>query len=295
VYNNIAIGDSAAGIAMIFPGFEEGSKNNLSDYTFEELCKYKTIYLSGFTYDDKSKAEALLLRLSESGVQVYIDMNRVPEDRAKKQMELFGVNAQTITLTETYPEFEYKADTYKSLDFSADTPTWNTIYLNGLENVDGYCNMAQKNLPYIGTSKNNNLHFIGLNIVYYLQISKDSEVKKLVESIFGMDENSIPYRRVVPVTIKTENNKITIYSKYTNVNTTLSSMDIFSSGNDYKTNNNLIVVDSGETVIDIGYPHFKMGILVTVVGISFAIFAYVLMLKMKESDEDDETKENDGK
>ncbi|SEW36212.1 6-pyruvoyl-tetrahydropterin synthase-related protein [[Clostridium] fimetarium] len=295
-YKNIAIGDSASGIAMIFPSFEEGSKTNISDYTFEELCKYNTIYLSGFTYDDKAKAEELLLKLSKSGVQVYIDMNKVPEDRAKKQMELFGVNAQIITFTETYPEFQYKADTYKSLDFSADTPAWNTIYLNGLENVEGYCNMPEKNLPFIGTSQNENLHFIGLNIVYYLQTTKDLEIKNLVGSIFGMDEFSTPNRKVVPLSIKTDSNKITIYSEYNNVNTTLSSIDIFSSDNNYKTNNNLIVVDSGVTVIDIGYPHFKMGILVTAVGIILAIITYVLMLKMKEkkeNDDNDEIKEED--
>jgi len=293
-YKNIAIGDSAAGIAMIFPDFEEGSQNNINDYTFEALCKYNIIYLSGFTYDDKSKAEELLLKLSESGVQVYIDMNRVPEDRANKQMELFGVNAQSITFTETYPEFEYKTQTYKSLDFSANTPEWNTIYLDGLETVDGYCNTAEKNLPYIGTSKNENLHFIGLNIVYYLQTSKDLEIDKLVESIFGVDENSIPDRQVVPVSIKTENNKITISSKYNNVNTTLSNIDIFSSANDYRITHNLVVVDSGITVIDIGYPHLMMGILVTAVGISIAILNYILMLKMKENEEDDhETKKND--
>jgi len=281
---------------MIFPSFEEGSKTNISDYTFEELCKYNTIYLSGFTYDDKSKAEELLLKLSKSGVQVYIDMNKVPEDRAKKQMELFGVNAQIITFTETYPEFQYKADTYKSLDFSADTPAWNTIYLNGLDNVEGYCNMPEKNLPFIGTSQNENLHFIGLNIVYYLQTTKDLEIKKLVGSIFGMDEFSTPNRKVVPLSIKTDSNKITIYSEYNNVNTTLSSIDIFSSDNNYKTNNNLVVVDSGVTVIDIGYPHFKMGISVTAVGISLAIITYVLMLKMKENkenDDNDEIKEDD--
>ena len=292
-YKNIAIGDSASGIAMIFPDFEEGSKNNINDYTFEELCNYKTIYLSGFTYDDKTKAEDLLLRLSESGVQVYIDMNKVPEDRAKKQMELFGVDAQSISFTETYPKFEYQAETYKSLDFSADNPEWNTIYLDGLENVDGYCSMPEKNLPYIGTSKNENLHFIGLNIIYYLQTTRDSKMSKLVESIFGIDKNAVPYRSVVPVSIKTENNKITIYSKYNNVNTTLSSIDIFSSDSNYRTNNNLVVVDSGVTVINIGYPHFEIGILVTVVGISLAILTYVLMLRMKENEGNDETNERD--
>ena len=153
--------------------------------------------------------------------------------------------------------------------------------------------MTEKNLPYIGTSKNENLHFVGFNIVYYLQTTRDSEMSKLVESIFGIDENSIPYRKVVPISIKTEGNKITIVSQYNNVNTTLSSIDIFSSKSNYKTNNNLVVVDSGVTVIGIGYPHFEMGVLVTVVGISLAILTYVLMLRMKENEKNDETKESD--
>lgn len=287
-YKNIAIGTSAAGIAMMFPSFEEGTKTNLNDYTFEELSRYESIYLSGFTYDDQDKAEALLLKLSESGIQVYVDMNNIPADRATKQKQLLGVNAQSISFTETYPEFEYNGNFYKSLDFSADTGEWNTIYLNGLDNVDGYCNMTSKKIPYIGTVKNENLHFIGLNIIYYLETTRDSEIKKLVGSIFKTDENAVPNRTVVPITVTTENNRIEIYSEYDNVDTALSSLDIFSSNHAYRTKNNLIVVDSGVTVIDIGYPHLMKGILVTIVGLILACLTYVYMLKMKEIDENEE-------
>lgn len=281
-YENIAIGQSASGIAMVFPAFEEGSKSNINDYTFEELSKYKKIYLSGFAYDNKTNAEALLLRLSESGVEVFIDMNRVPEDRATKQMELFGVNAQSIKYTDSFPEFEYNGITYRSLNFSLDVGEWNTIYLNGLENARGYCNMTEKNVPFIGTSKNENLHFIGLNIVYYLQTTRDSEVKKLVEAIFEMNESTIPYRTVVPISIQKSNEKIEINSSYDNVNTTLSNIDIFSSQNNYRINNNLITVDSGLTEIKIGYPHFYRGIMVTVFGVLLGILTFAVMRNKKE-------------
>lgn len=292
-YHNIAIGDSASGIAMIFPSFEEGNRYNLNDYTFEELSSYETIYLSGFTYDDKAKAEELLLKLSNSGVQIYIDMNRVPEDRAKKQMELFGVTAQSITFADAYPELEYKGVTYNTLDFSAESQQWNTIYMNGLDRVDGYCTMTEKSIPYIGIAKNDNLHFVGLNIVYYLQSTRDAEMKKLVESIFGIQESTIPNRQLVPVIIKTDNHMITIYTNEDNVNTTISSLDIFSSDDKYRTNNNLVVVDSGTTVIDIAYPHLIKGVLVTAVGMILAIFIYVRMLKLKESEDNEDNKDSE--
>lgn len=290
-YKDIAIGESASAISMIFPSFEEGAENNINDYTFEELSHYRNIYLSGFTYDDKNKAEELLLKLSESGVQVYIDMNRVPVDKAKKRSEFLGVNSQSIVFTKSYPEIEYDGKAYNSLDFSSDIDGWNTVFLQGLNNVEGYYNAEGKTFSCIGTSKDKNLHFIGLNLVYYLQTTKDSEIEKLVEALFGMDGNAIPNRKLVPLNIEISHNKIKINSEYDNVNTTLSSLDIFSSKEAYKTYNHLIMVNSGSTVINIHYPHYIIGILVTCVGICLVIIIYIKMLKMKEYEENEKIKE----
>jgi uncharacterized membrane protein len=267
----------------MFPDFEEGAKANINDYTFEELSRYQAIYLSGFTYDSKQQAEALLLKLSANGIQIYIDMNKIPVDKATKQMELFDVTAQSIKFTDSYPDFQYNGNTYKSLNFSAETGEWNTVYLNGLEHVQGSCDMTEKTIPYFGTAKNENLHFIGLNIVYYLQTTRDSEMKKLVNAIFGMDETSVPYRKVVPVTIQKDSNQIVINSVYDNVNTTLSSIDIFSSESRYRVSNHLIYVDSGTTVIHIGYPHLYRGMAVTVIGFLLGIVTYMLLRKKSRS------------
>jgi 6-pyruvoyl tetrahydropterin synthase-like protein len=281
-YQDIAIGKSASGITMIFPGFEEGSRNNINDYTYEELSKYNTIYLSDFTYKSKTEAEELLLKLAESGVNIYIDMNRIPMDEVKKTMELFGVTAQNISFSESFPTFTFQNNTYSSLDFLYNVGEWNTVYLLGLEQVDGSCDMTNKLLPFLGTARNKNLHFMGLNIVYYLQTTRDAEIKKLTDAIFGMEESSVPERQIVPINIKNSNNRITITSEYDQVNSTLSYIDIFHSNRQIQTNNNLIMVNSGTTVIDIKYPHNEKGLTVTAIGLILAVLTYIAMRKVKE-------------
>jgi uncharacterized membrane protein len=281
-YKNLAIGKSASGIAMIFPSFEEGTKQNINEYTFEELIKYETIYLSGFTYDNQEKAEELLLRLSENGVNVYIDMNAVPMDKVKKQMELFDVKAQTISFTDALPEFEYQGTQYQGLDFAYGTGDWNTVYLIGLEQAMGTASVTKKDIPYIGTSKNDHLHFIGLNILYYVQTTKDAEISKLAETIFGIDRTALPTRNLVPISIKTTNNQIEIHSNYDNVSTTIAQKDIFSSDETYRIKDNLIMVDQGSTIINLSYPHVVKGIMVTILGLMLTVFIHFRLKNTKE-------------
>ncbi len=281
-YEAIAIGDAASYITMIFPCFEEGLKADITKYSFEELSSYRTIYLSGFTYKDKTAAEELLEKLAKSGVQIYIDMNRVPVDPIKKSMELFGVTSQGITLSDSFPEFIYKGASYTSLDFSYDVGEWNTVYLLGLDKVDGSCNMTNKILPFLGTTKHKNLHFIGLNITYYLQMTRDSEIQKLAEAIFQLNGSSVPERKVVPISIQKKHNQISIQTDYDNVNTTLSYLDIFQSDQEFEVDNNLITLDSGTTVLKMKYPHAEKGLAVTVIGIILAILSFVLMRRRKE-------------
>jgi uncharacterized membrane protein len=267
---------------MIFPEFEEGSKANINDYSFEELSSYRIIYLSGFTYDDKIAAEELLNRLAESGVNIFIDMNRIPVDPISKSMELFGVTSHSITFSDTLPVFTYQDATYTSLDFTYDTGDWNTVYLLGLDQVEGSCDMSNRILPFLGTAGNKNLHFIGLNIMYYLQTTGDMEILKLAKAIFSFDDNVVPERQVVPISIQKDHHQIIIHSDYDQVNTTLSNIDIFRSNQEIRTKNNLITVNAGTTVIPMKYPHTKKGLAVTAIGILLAIVSYTSMRSRKE-------------
>lgn len=52
-YEAIGIGSGTPLISQSFPAVEETDSDNLNDYTYERLSKYKEVILAGFTYDDK--------------------------------------------------------------------------------------------------------------------------------------------------------------------------------------------------------------------------------------------------
>ena len=281
-YENIAIGSSADSIARIYPSFKESRASDLNDYTFEELMGYKNIYLSGFTYKNKEKAEDMLLKLAEAGVNIYIDMSSLPEDKAKKEMEFLGVTARTISFEDTYPTFYYFSEPYTSLEFPEELSDWNTVYLDGLDNVEGFSDMANKELPFIGTTENNNIHFIGLNIIYYLEITNDSVIDGLIDNIFSMDGNQVPKRELVPISIEKNINQLRIISDYDNVNTTLAHIDIFNSDQSYTIDHGLLVVGKGTTVIHMKYPYLIPGLLVSFSGVILMLIIYWNLQKAKK-------------
>lgn len=61
-----------------YPGIKETSDTNIDDYSFTELSKYKTVYLDGFTYKNVDNAEALIKKLSDSGVKICIFTDVMP-------------------------------------------------------------------------------------------------------------------------------------------------------------------------------------------------------------------------
>ncbi len=284
-YENLAIGESAKEIALLFPSFKEGISVNLNEYTAEELKQYKKIYLSGFTYEDKEKAEQLLNEIANCGVKIYIDMNKIPVDKKTNRYQLFNVSAQVITFQEVYPELYYKGVTYRSRDFATDTEeysddlsTWNTVYLDGIKTIDGYCNLNGQKTVFAGTSGNNNIYFLGLNLLYHVQTSNDEVLINLLQDIFKVDTDTTPERKLVPVDIEYQADRIIIKTEQDNVNTTLSYLDIFHSDKPVSKDNNLLVVNQGTTTIYLKYPYFKEGLMLSISGvilmILFLFFSY---------------------
>lgn len=281
-YENIAIGNAAKELAMLYPNFEEGFSDNLSDYTYDDLKKYHKIYLSDFEYSSRSEAEKLLNKLAEDGVKIFIDMNKVPVDAKTNRQEIFGVSVQPITFERRFADINYQEEVYKTSGFPDTYKSWKANYLIGLDNVTGYSSMNGKELALCGTNGNDNIVFLGYNFVYYAEIANDSTALKLLSAILDEEIGTCPKRELVPLQITHGINKIIIESEYDHVNTTLANIkDIFESKQKYTTVNNLIEVNSGNTTIWMHYPYKKNGTFVTFCGIIlFAI--YILYLWRRE-------------
>lgn len=279
-YDNLAIGLDAKEITLMFPNFELGHSNNLDDYSIEELAKYKKIYLSNFIYKDKLLTEKKLTEVSNLGTKIYIDMNHIPVNKKTNIYEIFGVSAQTIIFNQGFSSIMYNNEKNKLNDFDESSDPWNTVYLSGLYNEEGYAYMDDKKLPFVGTQENRNIVFIGFNIVYHAEISGDAQAEKLVSEIMEEKNNNIPKRKIVPLKISYSNNNITIESYEDKVNTSLSYLDIFKGDKPIFENNNLLIVDKGITQIKLSYPYFTQGMILSIIGVLVTII-FICKIKIE--------------
>ncbi len=279
-YDNIAIGNVARYIATIYPTFKEGDSYNVNDYTVEELSKYKIIYLSDFTYDDKESAEKLLEEVSNNGTKIYIDMNKVPVNIETNLQEIFGVQVQTITFSDNFPAIYYNDEKYKTSGFTTDGGKWKANYLIGINEVTGYSDINGTEISFSGTNDNKNIVFLGYNFVYYVEANHDIIGLGLLSSIFDLEVGETPDRQIVPIEVTYNDREIIIDSEYDNVNTTLANIDIFSSDKEYTEENSLIVVNKGNTVIDMNYPYFIEGLMLSISGF-VGLIGYIVYLRKR--------------
>lgn len=282
-YSGLAIGTTAALVPGILPSFHPGDKQEIDSYTVKELEQYDSIYLSGFFYNSKKDAEKLVREVAADGVKVYVDMSRIPADPLTNQMTFLGISAQPITFYDSYPELITDTATTTAIPFADGYEAWNTVYLTGLEEPDGYAWFENTKLNFVGTDSTKNITFLGFNLLFHAYTAGDPEVKALFNSLMELDTYKLPERSVVPLTVTYETNQIIIQSDYDNVNTTIAWQDTFSSKQKISSMNNFLIVNKGTTVIHMTYPYLSEGILVSAAGILLeAAIIYMIFRKPKE-------------
>ena len=282
-YNALAIGSTSQLVAEILPNYQPGDKLIIDDYTVSELEQYDKIYLSGFFYNDKTKAENLVRQLADSGVKIYIDMNRIPQDPLTSRMTFLNVSAQPIKFYNNFPKLITEDDVVSPKSFANGYEQWNTVYLTNLEESTGYSWFEETKLNFCGTGDTKNITFIGFNLLFHTYTSDDYDVKNILNSIMDIDDGSLPERTIVPLEINYETNKIIIKSEYDNVNTTIAYQDTFNSDNNISDTNNFLIVDKGTTIITMKYPYFMEGLIVSIIGILLEFFLIYFYFKKEKT------------
>jgi len=273
-YESLAIGEDAECICYMYPQFGYADRTNLNDFSVEELKKYKSLYLSGFTYDDKGKAEEMLEKLADSGVKVFIDMQHVPMNKLNGKVEFMGVYAQGITFTDRFPILETDNGSQFKLDVSTpEYDVWNTVYISSVENSIKASEYDTKDdLTYLGTNGNDNITFIGFNTVYYYTVTRDRDLLPFLNEVFDETENELPKRDIVPLSVEYQYDQVVVETNYDDVNTNIANLDCFDSLRDEHSENNMIVVDHGKTVIKVKNHTKVAGALLTISGVLLLLY-----------------------
>lgn len=281
-YSMIGIGTSAPYMSLSLPAMEETLSPNLNDYTFEELSRYRIVFLNRFTYNDKEQAEQLVRDLSNAGVKVIICADGMPENPLIKVPEFLGVSTSPILFENGFPLLYFQEDEVDCNLFCDGYSDWNTVYMNGLDKVDGCLWDHEVQQAFLGTKENENIVFVGLNMTYHYFLTEDPNAERMLEYVFGEMTDVLPQRRIVPIEITYHNDSIVIDSEYDNVNTTLAFHDIFESDRPTENRLQLLYVSEGETIVSMKYPYLIPGTALSGGGIVLAAVVYICLMREKK-------------
>lgn len=264
-YEGIAIGDYSSNAIYIFPRLTSGNDSYIDHYSFDELKNYKTIFLSGFKFKNKQKAEELLIQLSRHGVRIVIDTVGLEE-------KFLGVSAEPIVVNKGFEELYYKNEKIKLQEFPEEFSSWKTGFLHGIDNKESYQIINHRIINYIGSKQNENLFFIGMNIPYFAFLTKDQEAVKILEDTFEMKAFEAPKREVYPVEIVRSGDDLSIKATMSEVIVPIAALDAFvAQKGSYGIQNNLIHMKSKELEIKIIYPYLETGILISLIFVMLIV------------------------
>lgn len=277
-YEGIAIGRYSPNIVYLFPKFQTSNSDYLDEYTYEELKDKKAIYLSGFKFKNKKTAEDLVLKLTRNGVKVIIDITGF------EGHDFLGVRSEPITIKNNYGELYYRNQRLQVKNFPDEYKSWRTYFLTGIENTDSYGVINNKIINYIGKKENDNLKFIGLNLPYYVFLTKDTKVLNILEQEFGLKAFEEPTRKVYQLDIKREDNTIKITSERAGIIVPLAALDAFVKvDGDYEIMNNLIYLKTPIVKIRIVYPYLSAGLILSLIFLGITIILSVIVKRNAEA------------
>lgn len=285
-YEGIVIGKYANEMTIAYPGFVAGNDEQLDAYSYEELAEYKTIFLSGFTYQDKENAENLLKKLGEQGVRIVIDTTHLPADAGTKIESFLGVTNQQVHFQNRYPSMQVNGKTYQTGTFLADDSDFATGYISKVDHVLGSVQMGSESLAFYGyNDATPNIYFLGINLMYYATSTDDAVAYNVLDEVLNVSSGQIPVRQLVPVTVELTDKQLRIHieddstlAAGTAVNTTIAYQDIFTSDQEITQTNHLLEVYATDTVINLHYPMFAAGLLASICGLIAGITLIVITM-----------------
>ena len=223
-------------------------------------------------------------------MHVVIIGEGIPADKSTRTAKFLGVTAHNISFENGYPLLYINKKVYDLMLFPKDEAKWSTTYFTGLDEKTGYLYDNNTKIHFMGSSKNSNITFIGLNLPYHYMKTRDNETLSILSDAYGNCLNKAPRTNIVPLSVTYENRAIKITSDDDKVNTGIAYQDNYSSediDNNQDSNEstkinkkdkakireifNLVEVDRGKTIITLHYPMLVQGLILSILALAATI------------------------
>jgi uncharacterized membrane protein len=192
----LGIGRGARNLSYLFPQITIGGSERLDDYSLTELQRYDRVVLSGFSWRDRERAEALARDLAASGVRVVVDLSGATPDpwaRLPRFLDVWGEHiilpSAPLPVLGTNPPVTLSAFGTASAPWMTHTlqglvsPTVTTSYLDQSATVVGF--------QPVGAS---GIWFLGLNLPYHAALTGDSAALALLADTLDLTPNVVSDR-----------------------------------------------------------------------------------------------------
>lgn len=199
-YDLLGIGGGAQDLALLFPRVVLGGSPRVDDYDLGYLRRFKTLFLSRFSWKDRSRAEQLIAEYARAGGRVVVDLTGSPPDVfsvGPKFMSVYGEPIQPPGPVDLRDE----GKRLSLRPFSREEGPWQTHTLQGLNReliTFDYYGQQGTALGYkdLGGGR---VWFVGLNLPFHAMLTRDPVATQLLEDVLGVRAAEVAEREIVPL------------------------------------------------------------------------------------------------
>ncbi len=280
-YEGLAIGEKSKNLTVMYPYFEEATKDNLLDYTYDELVKYKKIYVTDMEFTVLEDAENLVKKLADAGVDVYIDMDSIQTNPLTNRQVFLGCTAQSVIFKDSFPKLEFGAGTVQAKDFYDEYSQWNTVYIENLDEVKGKTVLIEKELAFYGTKYNEHIHLLSFNLVYHSVETQDKNIADMLDNIFNLEAGASPIRKIVKIDSKYDGKSIIIKSEDDAI-LGIAYQRNFEDNDNISKVSSLVSVKKGTTVIEFNYDSLFIGVCISIMVVVIVVMINLLLTRQRK-------------
>lgn len=291
----------------------EASSIYLDDYDLDFLKRFKVVFLYGFAYHNKTKAEDLVREYVANGGEVVIDMFGMKKSQIEEEPIFLGVTGNNIKITSTWQiesaketkglfpgTFQLPSEVVDALSEgeleSKPVKEWNALEYYNLDQVwarfsnedDFYGIVGAKNIS------EGKVVFVGANLFYHLYLTHNEEELKMIAYILKNVGYELPQSEKAvfeedPSFKATQENLEADYWRFkvSNEKDRLALVSLAYSPNwkayldsqeipVYEAENLMVVkIPQGDHVLEVKYQSFSK---IKIAGISISIFTLVVLV-----------------
>ncbi|MRS03650.1 hypothetical protein EG832_10585, partial [bacterium] len=175
-WSGLAIGTGAVNYSFLFPQIVQGNSPYLDDYSLEEIGRYQTLVLAGFSWHNQETAEALVEAATSQNIRVVIDLTRTQQNPVAQIPEFLNVWGEPIILGPTSFSTVWEGQQLELSGFGQPGELWYTLTPQGVDQSEGTFEYLGQPATVVGSLRRgeNKIFFLGLNLVYHALETQDS-------------------------------------------------------------------------------------------------------------------------